>query len=280
MEVPVLLKQIAAAAAQDELLFPTGGVAAKLQRQLNDPACTSAQLAVLVQAEPLLAARVVAVANSVAYNRSGRAINDIRNAVSRLGFDTLRVLAVAVVARQLEGMTHGALHQRLAARLWQHTAHVAALSRIIARRVTHVDPESAFFAGIIHELGGFYLISRAGDFPGLLAGKDGSLIAWNEGGAAAVGAAVLSRLNVPAGILAAIEGLWSGYIALPPRTLADTLLLADQLAPVESPLSELAGTGREGIAAEIDLVFDDQTLSGILAESAEEVASLTDALRI
>ena len=280
MEVPVLLKQIAAAAAQDELLFPTGGVAAKLQRQLNDPDCTSAQLAVLVQAEPLLAARVVAVANSVAYNRSGRAINDIRNAVSRLGFDTLRVLAVAVVARQLEGMAHGAPHQRLAARLWQHTAHVAALSRIVALRVTHVDPESAFFAGIIHELGGFYLISRAGDFPGLLAGKDGSLIAWNEGGAAAVGAAVLSRLNVPAGILAAIEGLWSGYIALPPRTLADTLLLADQLAPVESPLSELAGTGREGIAAEIDLVFDDQTLSGILAESAEEVASLTDALRI
>ena len=280
MDVPALLKQIAAAAAQDELLFPTGSAAAKLQRLLDDPDCSSAQLTQVVQADPLLAARVVAVANSVAYHPSGRAISDVRSAVSRLGFDTLRVLAVAVVARQLEGMAHGGAHRQMAARLWQHTAHVAALARIIARRVTRVDPESAFFAGIIHELGGFYLISRAEGFPGLLSGKDGSLIAWEEGGAAAVGAAVLSRLKVPAGIQAAIEGLWAGYIALPPRTLADTLLLADQLAPVESPLSELAGTGREGIATDIDLLLDDRTLSGILAESAAEVASLIEALRV
>ncbi len=280
MDVPALLKQIAAAAAQDELLFPTGSAASKLQRLLDDPDCSVAQLVPLVQADPLLAARVVAVANSVAYHPSGRAISDVRSAVSRLGFDTLRVLAVAVVARQLEGMAHGGAHRQMAARLWQHTAHVAALARIIARRVTRVDPESAFFAGIIHELGGFYLISRAEGFPGLLSGKDGSLIAWEEGGAAAVGAAVLSRLKVPAGIQAAIEGLWAGYIALPPRTLADTLLLADQLAPVESPLSELAGTGREGIATDIDLLLDDRTLSGILAESAAEVASLIEALRV
>ncbi len=280
MDVPALLKQIAAAAAQDELLFPTGSAAVRLQRLLDDPDCSVAQLVPLVQADPLLAARVVAVANSVAYHPSGHAISDVRSAVSRLGFDTLRVLAVAVVARQLEGMAHGGAHRQMAARLWQHTAHVAALARIIARRVTHVDPESAFFAGIIHELGGFYLISRAENFPGLLSGKDGSLIAWEEGGAAAVGAAVLSRLKVPAGIQAAIEGLWAGYIALPPRTLADTLLLADQLAPVESPLSELAGTGREGIATDIDLLLDDRTLSGILAESAAEVASLIEALRV
>ena len=280
MDVPALLKQIAAAAAQDELLFPTGSAAVRLQRLLDDPDCSVAQLVPLVQADPLLAARVVAVANSVAYHPSGRAISDVRSAVSRLGFDTLRVLAVAVVARQLEGMAHGGAHRQMAARLWQHTAHVAALARIIARRVTRVDPESAFFAGIIHELGGFYLISRAEGFPGLLSGKDGSLIAWEEGGAAAVGAAVLSRLKVPAGIQAAIEGLWAGYIALPPRTLADTLLLADQLAPVESPLSELAGTGREGIATDIDLLLDDRTLSGILAESAAEVASLIEALRV
>ena len=77
----------------------------------------------------------------------------------------------------------------------------------------------------------------------------------------------------------AIEGLWQGYLAMPPQSLTDTLLLADQLAPVESPLSQLAGNGREGTEANIDVALDDQTLSSILKESAEEVESLIDALR-
>lgn len=73
--------------------------------------------------------------------------------------------------------------------------------------------------------------------------------------------------------------MWQGYLALPPQSLADTLLLADQLAPLESPLSQLAGTGSEGTVASIDVMLDDRTLSSILEESALEVDSLTNALR-
>ena len=254
-------------------------MALKVQRVLDDPNCSIDQLGKLVRADPLLATRVVAVANSVIYNRSGRAIDDPRSAVARIGFNTLRVLAAAVVVRQMEGMARTPAHRELAVRLWEHTAHVAALSQVIARRVTHVNPDTAFFAGIIHEVGGFYLISRAADFPGLLEAEHGSLLAWDEGGAAEVGRAVLTRLGAPAAVLEAIEGMWQGYLAMPPQSLADTLLLADQLAPVESPLSQLAGSGREGIEANIDVVLDDQTLSSILEESAAEVESLINALR-
>jgi hypothetical protein len=66
---------------------------------------------------------------------------------------------------------------------------------------------------------------------------------------------------------------------MPPQSLADTLLLADQLAPVESPLSQLAGTGREGTEANIEVALDDETLSSILEESTADVASMIDALR-
>lgn len=280
MDVPAILTGVAAAATRDELIFPTTTeMALKVQRVLDDPECSVDQLAKLVHADPLLSARVVAVANSVTYNRSGRAIADVKNAVSRIGFNTLRVLAAAVVVRQMEGMARTPAHRELAVRLWEHTAHVAALCQVIARRVTRVDPDTAFFAGIIHEVGGFYLISRAGEFPGLLDGTHGSLIAWDEGGAAEVGRAVLQRLGVPAAVLEAIEGLWAGYLAMPPHSLADTLLLADELAPVESPLSQLAGTGREGMEVRIEVALDDQTLSSILAESTVEVGSLIDALR-
>ena len=67
------LKTIAAQAASGDLVFPTGvDVALKIQRTLDDPDCHIDAAARLVLGEPLLAARVVALANSVAYIRSGQ----------------------------------------------------------------------------------------------------------------------------------------------------------------------------------------------------------------
>jgi HD-like signal output (HDOD) protein len=271
------LEEIAASAARGELVFPTHAeMALRVRRAVDNPDTSVDQLAKLVLAEPLLAARVVGMANSVTYNRSGRPIVDIRNAITRVGFKTLRALATAVVVRQMEEMPKTPAHRQLAIRLWQHTAHVASLAYVIAKRVTHQDPDTAFFAGIVHEVGGFYLISRAADYPGLF---ETELPDWDGQEEAHVGRAVLKVLAVPEPVVTAIEALWEGMLAMPPETLGDTLLLADQLAPVESPLSQLAGMSREGVGVKIDLAIDDETLSGILEDAAEEVKSLTSALQ-
>ena len=272
-----VLKTITAEAASGELVFPTSiDVALKIQRALDDPDCHMETAAKLVIGEPLLAARVVAIANSVAYNRSGHNISDVRIAVSRIGLRTLRTLATALATRQMAGAPKDPETRSIAARLWEHTAHVAALAHVIARRVTHLDPEAAMFAGIVHEVGGFYLISRAAEFPGLLVGEPGE---WAENAEAKIGRAILTRLAVSDTVLQAIEAMWEGYLALPPVTLGDTLLLANDLAPVSSPLYE-SGTIRNGGSAPIiDSVIDQETLSSILAESAAEVESLTAALR-
>jgi hypothetical protein len=66
---------------------------------------------------------------------------------------------------------------------------------------------------------------------------------------------VLKALSVPQAVIDAIEVCWQGYLAMPPTTLGDTLLLADELAPVESPLRDLDGTPREGMAASIDMLY-------------------------
>jgi HD-like signal output (HDOD) protein len=271
------LKTITAQAASGDLVFPTGiDVALKIQRALDDPDCHIDAAARLVVGEPLLAARVVAIANSVAYNRSGQKITDVRNAVSRIGLRTLRTLATALATRQMAGASTDPEIRSIAARLWEHTAHVAALAHVIARRVTHLDPETAMFAGIVHEVGGFYLISRAKDFPGLLVGEPGD---WAESAEAEIGRAILTRLAVPDAVMQAIEAQWDGYLALPPVTLGDTLLLANELAPVTSPLYELGIIRNGGSAPIIDSVIDEQTLSSILTESSAEVESLTAALR-
>jgi len=270
------LKSIAAQAGRGELAFPTNVDATlKLQRALNDPGCHADDAARLVQAEPLLAARTVAIANSAAYNRSGNDVTNVRAAVQRVGFRTLGALAAAVIVRQLDSAITDPQLRAKADQLWRHTAHVAALALVVARRVSRVDPETALFAGIVHEVGGFYLLSRAEEFPGLL---DGGADEWIEHGEVAIGRGVLLKLEVPAAVMDAIEALWKGMRVLPPETLGDTLLLANDLAPVGSPLHESPGaTSREG-AVTIDLATGQGTLVRVLEESAEEVRSLAAAL--
>jgi hypothetical protein len=273
-----ILARLEAEAANGEMVFATHAeMALRVRRALDDPDCSLDQLARLVRADPLLAARVVAMANSVVYNRSGRVTTDVRNAVSSIGFKALSSLATALVVRQMEEKSKGGPHRALAAALWEHTAQVASLAYVLARRVTHQDPDTAFFAGIVHDVGGFFLISRAGSFPGLL---DAPLQDWYRSGEIRLGRPLLKALSVPQAVVDAIEVMWEGYLTLPPETLGDTLLLAKQLAPVDSPLDALAGEGRGTLdEAQLDMALGEETLSGILEESAADVASMTAALQ-
>jgi HD-like signal output (HDOD) protein len=270
------LKNIAAQAGRGELTFPTNVTATlKLQHALSDPDCHVEEAARLVQTEPLLAARTVAIANSAAYKRAGSDVTNVRAAVQRVGFRTLGALAASVIVRQLAGeVTDPALRAR-AGQLWQHSANVAALALVIARRISFVDPDTAMFAGIVHEVGGFYLLSRAAEFPGLL---EGGADEWLEHGQTAIGRGVLHKLGVPAPVMDAIEALWNGMRALPPETLGDTLLLAKDLAPVPSPLLERPGVSPAQACATIDFAVGEGTLALVLAESTEEVRSLVAAL--
>jgi HD-like signal output (HDOD) protein len=287
MDKREILKTLADEVGHGELSFQTHAtVSLRIQRALDDPDISDTAVAKLVQAEPVLAARVVAVANSIAFNASGRGVADVRSAVSRLGFRNLRSLATAFFVRQMSGAgVTNPVQKQMATQLWEHTAHVAALTHALARRVTRVDPETALFAGIIHEVGGFYLLSRAKDYPDLLEGNPAD---WNEEDVleleVALGRAVLRALAVPESVMAAMEAYWQGFLAMPPRTLGDTLLLAEDLAPVSSPFRQGAKAQAKDAASEaaasIEMVLGAETLSAILKESAEEVASLASALQL
>lgn len=271
------LQLIADQARQGDIAFPSGlDLPLRIVRQLEDPDCHIERAAQLILGDPLIAARIVAVANSSAYSRGGKPITDLRNALSRVGLRTARTLAMAIATRQLAGEPQSPILRKTTQALWEHTAHVAALAQVIARRVTRQDPESALFAGIVHELGGFYLISRAPEFPGLL---DGDPADWIEQAEPQIGRALLNRLAVPAPIIEAIESMWDGMLPLPPVTLGDTLLLANELAAVRSPLYDGTETRKQDMAPVIDSLVDNNMLSSILAEAADEVESLTAALR-
>lgn len=271
-------RSIAAQAGRGELVFPTNvNASIKLQQALNDPHCHMEAAAKLVMAEPLLSARTVAIANSAAYNRAGGEISNVRTAVMRLGFKTLNAITTAVIVRQLGRNISDPEMRIQAAQLWEHTANVAALAQVIALKMTRLDPETAMFAGIIHEVGGFYLLSRTDEFPGLLGeGAED----WAEYGEKIIGRAVLKKLGVPEAAVGAVESLWHGVRVLPPESLGDVLLLAKELSPIPSPFRKnptSVGRGADMIVSEY---IGDDALREVLDDSAEEIRSLTSALLI
>lgn len=274
---------IAAQAERGEISFPTSvNAVLRLQRALDDPDCHLEEAIKLVLGEPQLAARTVALANSVAYGGAGQggAVTSVRAALGRIGMRNLQLLVSSLVVRQFGSRIVNRELRAKAEQLWQHTAHVAALCRVLARRVTGVDADTAVFAAIVHEVGGFYLLSRADEFPGLLDADPENWIALCE---EVVSAEVVKKLAIPQPVSEAIAGMRHGLMGMPPNSLLDTLLLANHLAPVASPLDTRASAVKPLVAHEqtaLDLVLDRATMDGIVLEAAEQHRLMSAALLV
>lgn len=284
MEKSAILSVLAAEVEQGRLIFSTSAtVAIRIKEKLEDPDCSLDSVVRLIQAEPLLSTKVVAIANSVLFNRSGKKIADVRSAITLIGMRTVRNLATAVVVQQLVGVQ---VKNEQVDQLWKHSAYMAALAQIIARRVTGQDPETAMFAGMIHEIGWFYLLAREKYYPGLIDESMASSWCGDEDLDAesaldceiTIGTAVLKALSVPEVVLENIVYLWQGHLTFPPRSLGDTLLIANQLAPVKSPFALPSNQQGSDVDVSSALLTNDAALSNVLQDSEEEVRVLTEAL--
>jgi len=268
---------IAAQAARGEITFPTSvNAVLRLQLALEDPDFHLEEAIRLVLGEPQLAARTVALANSAGFNGGGPQITNVRAAVTRIGYRRLQALVAGLVVRQFGSRIVDPVLRAKAEQLWEHTAHVAALAQVLARRVTFVNPDTALFAGIVHEVGGFYLLSRADEFPGLL---DDDTENWGELCEDVVSIAVMKKLAIPQPVAEAIGALRDGWLNMPPSSLLDTLLMANLFAPVDSPLGIKEPLPSRSESA-LDFVLDEETLQDILREADRTARSMGEALLV
>jgi HD-like signal output (HDOD) protein len=282
MNRPEAVKHIIMQAGRGELVFPANVHASlQLQRALDDPTCSLETAAQLIIAEPVLAARVVAIANSVAYARFGGAVSNVRNAVSILGFRTLQSIVAAIVIRQIgSGITDPKI-QAKATQLWQQSAQTASIARSLAAYVGKIDPETALFAGIVHAVGGFYLLSRAEEFPSLL---EPQLLNSSNGDppeenlSALVNRAILQKLMVPKEVRQAIEFIDEGHSVLPPSTLGELLWLSKCIATASAPLEGAISPSSEQMQACLDCELAGKTVAQHLQESEAARASLISVL--
>lgn len=184
------------ALAHDRLTLPTlPEVALRMHRLLQNEDVTSAQLGAEIHRDPAIAVRLIRIANSAAV-RSGRSVDNIQQAVTRLGLQYTRLLVNGLALEQMYRARDPALRARLL-RCWQDSIEVAALARVLAAQCTLLQPEMAMLAGLIHRVGTLPILRMAETHAAAIESADG-LDEIIHALAPRVGRMVLRAWNFPA----------------------------------------------------------------------------------
>ncbi|MCK6391762.1 MAG: HDOD domain-containing protein [Azonexus sp.] len=272
-----ILEDIARDLSSSEISFPTFlDITFQVRTALKDPNLSVEQLAKLVGAEPLMSAKIIKMANSVAMNPSGREIADVKTAIMRVGMEAVRTVSFAVAMEQLLKSKQMLPFEGISERLWKHSSHVAALSRVLARRLAKINGDEAMFTGLVHDLGVFYLLSRAAAFPELVNNPEemqSLLVQWHDN----IGHALLSALGSPESVLEAVLAHETEREVTEVATLTDVIYVANKIASRTSCWRDPA-FGDAVDTSMLDSLFGEEELAEIIEESEEEVASLKAAL--
>ncbi len=134
-------------------LPPMPRILHKLEAELSSEWVNVSRLANLVRTDAALAGSVLKVANSPLW-RGSSAIQEVEEAIQRLGKDNLKSIATVMALRQGNFPTTGLLGSDMTA-FWRHSLLVAAGSVQIVRAAS-TDPsvlDQVWFAALLHDLG-------------------------------------------------------------------------------------------------------------------------------
>jgi len=129
---------------------------------VNDPDGSAAAAAEVVAKDPAIATKVLRLANSSIYALK-HSVTDIGHAVSILGLKVLKNLVVqATVLDTFQGDQYGSIFD--APWLWDHSVKAGCAAREIAIHAPiefPLDPEEAYTAGLLHDVGKILLFENA-----------------------------------------------------------------------------------------------------------------------
>ena len=120
-------------------------VAIRLVELASDEECSVNDLVSLIEKDPSLAIRLLKVANS-AFFRTAEPATTLRQAVIRIGFQQLRIMALSLSFRDTFPMgTIGGFDYE---RFWRASLYRALMAKSLAEQIGTCNPEEAFVAGL------------------------------------------------------------------------------------------------------------------------------------
>ncbi len=132
-------------------LRPLPGSPVRILKELDNPTTSVRKIAELIALDQAITAYLLKVANSAAMGYS-RECSSVQDAVIRLGFKQVRSLVYSTMASgplsaRLSGYRLGAQG------LWFHSVSVASSAHWLATALRYPEPEKAYIAGLLHDIG-------------------------------------------------------------------------------------------------------------------------------
>lgn len=141
----------------DENLPVLSAVANEARVLINKGDTTPAKLEALIRKDASLSSQILVLANSPIYG--GRVkFSSISQAVVRLGMQALGKAIVVAAAGNIFPKDDD-----FATDLWEHSVAVAVSARWLSQRIEKQDPEEAFLAGVVHDVGKILIYSQFPD---------------------------------------------------------------------------------------------------------------------
>jgi len=128
-------------------------VVTKVLITLKDPDFSVRQLSRIISDDAALAGRTLAVSRTARYAQR-RQPRTVHEAILVLGFHTLRNIVMAAAAQSFLSRTN-----KVAEKLWRHSLAAALAARMLSERSGIADPEVAFLAGLLHDVGEIVLLN-------------------------------------------------------------------------------------------------------------------------
>jgi HD-like signal output (HDOD) protein len=251
-----MLEDIASEMASNDIVFPTSfDIVMKLRDALRDPAVSVERIVGLIRIEPLISTRLILQANAAAQGATRPAV-DVAEAIKRLGINAVRNVALAIAVSQLVRAKELVRFRDFSGQLWRHSLHTAAAAETIARELApRIPPEEAMFAGLVHDLGAFYMLYRAAQYEELRERPDTvrHLIAqWHE----SIGESLLFAMQVPERVVETLRDHDHprDRMMQTPRNLSEVVYAANVMA---GGTMEWVGDARERLLGELYTALDE-----------------------
>ena len=274
----LFLKELTKDLNRGEIELPSfPDVVLKIRKSLEDENCSTEKLVQLISAEPVLAARLLSVANSAALRPSGDPITDLNMAVNRIGRIMIRSSAMSFAMTQLQNAAKLEAARQHLETIWRQCAHVAALCYVLSRKYTKLNADEAMFVGLMHGIGRMYVLTRAEDFPSLFdshAEIEAIMDEWD----CAIGSSIVESWGFAEHVSAAIRDFKDTERAHEGKVdYTDILILAHILHRFTSADDDAEFTLNEVPASrQLDITATD--MLQVLSESEEKITSLRRAL--
>ncbi|UCD17843.1 MAG: HDOD domain-containing protein [Candidatus Zixiibacteriota bacterium] len=120
-------------------------------RAFDNPDASTKDIAAVINRDISLTTRVLRMVNSVRYGRS-RKVTRVSEAVRVMGLNSIKVLTLSssIFGIKPDEKLFGQLNIK---RIWRHFIETAVSASNIASECGYPDPEEAFIAGILHDIG-------------------------------------------------------------------------------------------------------------------------------